>query len=202
MADRLIAIADGKPWRAAIHQEGGDAFLWPARGVINAGGHKDDHKICMISARNKMLGAIEHPVTALTLGRAGHAAHIRARTRFGHRQSVHFFTAHSGQQIAFFLIALAGHEDILRPPKEMIKRHAAAAQFALDQCKFKMAEPRAADLLGKITGVKPKIEGFLFDLLGNIGRHSATALNRIFMRVDFVFHKTADRIDDHLLFIG
>ena len=110
--------------------------------------------------------------------------------------------AHRGQQIALFLIALAGHKDILRPAKEVIKRHAAAAQFALDQCKFKMAKPRAADLLRKVTGVKPKIEGFLFDLLGNIGRHSAAALNRIFMRVDFVFHKTADRIDDHLLFIG
>jgi hypothetical protein len=84
----------------------------------------------------------------------------------------------------------------------MIKRHAAAAQFALNQCKFKMAEPRTAHLLREVAGVKPKIEGFLFDLLGNIGRHSARALNRIFMRVDFVFHKTTDRINDHLLFIG
>ena len=136
MADRLIAIANGKSGCAAINQESGDALFGPARGVINAGGHKDDQEICMIGAGNKMLGAVQHPIAALTLCRAGHAAHIRARTGFGHRQSIHFFAAHCRQQIAFFLIALAGHEDILRPAKEMIKRHAAAAQFTLDQSKF------------------------------------------------------------------
>ena len=202
MADRLIAIADGKPGCAAIHQEGGDAFLWPARGVINAGGHKDDHEICMIGARNKMLGAIEHPIATLALCRAGHAAHIRACTRFGHRQSVHFLAAHRRQQIALFLIALASHKDILRPAKEMIKRHAATAQFALNQRKFKMAQARTADLFRKVAGVKPQIKCFLFDLLGNISWHRARAFNRVLMWVNFIFHKTADRINDHLLFIG
>ncbi len=137
-----------------------------------------------------MLGAVDHPVAALPRGVAFHAAHVRSRLGFGHRQRVHPLAAHGGQQVAIALLALAGHQDVLRATEEMRQRHRPAAQFALDQREIQMAQPRAADLFGEVAGVKAQFQRLALDLGGDVGGHLAGAFDRRFVRIDLGFDES------------
>jgi hypothetical protein len=52
----------------------------------------------MLSARNEMLGAVEHPIASVPYCTALHAAHIRSGVRFGHRQRIHPFPRTAGSR--------------------------------------------------------------------------------------------------------
>ena len=123
VADRTVAVADHKARRAAINQKRSQAFFRTARCVIFPCGNKNNHKISMICARDKVFGAIDHPIPTRSHRRTFHPTHIRASFGFGHGQCVHPFTAHRRQQITFALFVLACHQDVLGSPKEMIERH-------------------------------------------------------------------------------
>ena len=92
---------------------------------------------------------------AIAAGTAFHTSHIGARAWFGHRQRIHPFAAHRWHQIALDLLTLAGHQDVLGPPEEMVERHAGAAKLTLDQRELQMAQPGTADAFGKVAGIEP-----------------------------------------------
>ncbi len=108
MADRFVSVPDGKARRAAIDEESGDPLLGPFGCVVFASGDEDYDEIGMIGARDEMLGAVHHPIAAITAGRTFHAAHVRTGPRLGHRQRIHPLAAHGGTEIALDLLAFAG----------------------------------------------------------------------------------------------
>ena len=130
---------------AAIDKEAGDPFLRTMRCVVDTGGDEDDEEIGVAAAGNEVLGAVQHPVAAVAPRRGTHAAHIRSGIRLGHGKRIHLLAANGRRQIAFHLIALAGHQDVLRAAEEMCQRHRAAAELALEKRKLKFVESAAAD---------------------------------------------------------
>ena len=82
----------------------------------------------------------------------------------------------------------------------MVERHGSATQLPLDNRELKMAQTGTTDTLRKVAGIKSQINRFLFDLLRNFMRHFAGTFDQLFVRVNFVFNETADRIRDHLVF--
>ena len=144
----------------AIYQKTSDPLFWTMRGFINAGGDKHNEEISMIPARDKMFGAVDHPVTTIAPRCCLHAAHIRTSIGLGHCQRIHFFATDSRGQIAFNLFAFTSHQNILRPPKKMCKRHRPTAKFALKQSKLNMVKPPATNRLWKIGRIKT--QGFDF----------------------------------------
>ena len=169
-------------------------------GVINASCDKDNEEISMIPARDKMFGAIDHPVTTITPCSCCHAADIRPGIWLSHCQCIHFFTANSRVQITFNLVIFTSHQNILRASKKMCKRHRPAAKFALQQRKFNMVEPTTANRLWKIGGIKPHSFDFGFDLFSDIFWHIPKRFNFVLERIDFLLNKTAHRFDNHILF--
>ncbi len=149
-----------------------------------------------------MLGAVDDPVITILAGGCFHAANVRPGIGFGHRQGIHPLTPHGGQQIAFLLVALTGHQDILRAAKEMGQRHGTAPQFTFKQGKFQMVQPAAPDLLRKVGGIEPHVDDFPFDIIGQFFRHKALLFHLGFMGVDLALDKIAHGINDHLLFFG
>jgi hypothetical protein len=131
---------------------------------------------------------------------AGHAAHVRSRAGLRHGQRIHPLAPHRREQVFLLLLALAGHQDVLRPPEEMRQRHGPAAKLALHQREVEMPEAAAADLLGEVAGVEPHLDDLALDLLRELWRHLAGALHEVLVRIDLGLDEVADRRDDHLLF--
>ena len=149
-----------------------------------------------------MLGAVEHPITAIAPGTGLHAPDVRARPRFRHGERIHPLTPHGRQQVAFDLLALTRHQDILGPAEKVVQRHRAAPQFPLHQGKFQVVQPRPAHAFGEIAGIKAQFNGLAPDLVGHFAWHFAGALHQILMRIDLVLDETAHRGRDHFLFLG
>ena len=187
---------------AAIDKEAGDPFLRTMRCVVDAGGDEDDKEIGVAAAGDEVLGAVQHPVAAVAPRRGAHAAHIRSGVRFGHGQRVHLLAANGRRQIAFHLIALAGHQDVLRAAEEMCQRHRAAAELALEKRKLKIVETAATDRFRKIRGIEPHFHDLVLDGVAHLQRHMAELLDLVLERIDFRFDETPDRRDDHFLFFG
>jgi hypothetical protein len=99
----------------------------------------------------------------------------------------------AGQQVFLLLIALAGHQDVLRPPEEMRQRHRAAAKLPLHQREVEMPEPAAAHLLGEVAGVEPHLDDLALDLLRELWRHRAGALHEVFVRIDLGLDEITNR---------
>ncbi len=148
-----------------------------------------------------MLGAIHHPIATLAAGRAFHAPHVRTGPRLGHRQRVHPLAAHGGKEIALDLLALTGHQDILRTAKEMRERHRATAKLTLDKAEFEVIEACAAHRLGEIAGIEAKLFRLAFDLVGDLLRNLAGPFDQILVGIDLVFNETADGFRNHFLFV-
>ena len=123
MADALITRRDLKTRCAAIHKESGNAFFWAFGCLVLARRDKDDDEISVIRAGDKVLRAVDDPIAAIAFGKALHTSHVTARVRFGHRERVHTFAAHGGEQVFLALFTFAGHQDVLGASKEVIERH-------------------------------------------------------------------------------
>ena len=96
----------------------------------------------------------------------------RACIGFGHRQCIHALTAHGGQQVTLDLFVAAGHQDVLRPPEEVVQRHRAASKLALDQRELEVRQPCPADFLGEVAGIETQVDRLLLDPLGDLRRDS------------------------------
>jgi len=154
-------------------------------------------KSAMIGLGDEMFRAVHDPVAAVAPGHAFHAAHVRPGAGFGHGKRVHPFAAHRRHQVTVDLVALAGHEDVLRPAEEMGERHRPAPEFAFDQREFKMIEPCRTHAFGKIAGIEAKLDGLAPDVLGKPGGHFAAALDQILVGIDLLFDEAAHRRGDH-----
>ena len=81
----------------------------------------------------------------------------------------------------------------------MRERHGATAEFAFDQCKIEMGKTRATNLFGKVACIKAEIYHFLLERFTKLVWHLTALLNFTLIWINFVFNKTTDRIDDHIL---
>lgn len=77
-----------------------------------------------------------------------------------------------------------------------------APELPLDQGEGDMVEAGTADFFREIAGVKAKIDAFATDLVSELRRDDAAALDFVFVRIDFGFDEGADRLDDHFLFFA
>src|SRR5947199_5248981 len=90
MRDIAIAVPDHEARMALVDKEGGDELLLAARSFFFARGGKKNGEVYNIGMADEMLDAIDDEIIAFLNRRAFHAAHIGARTRFGHCQAVRF----------------------------------------------------------------------------------------------------------------
>ena len=121
--DGVVAVADGEAGMAAIHQKRRDPLFRPLGRVVLACGDEDDDEIRVVGAGNEVFGPVHHPVAAVAARKAFHPPNVGPGVRFGHRQRVHPLPPHGGEEVAFDLLAFAGHQDVLRAAKEMVERH-------------------------------------------------------------------------------
>ncbi len=64
-----------------------------------------------------------------------------------------------------------------------------------------MIQARAADRLGEIAGIEPKLFRLAFDLVGDLQRNLAGPFDQILVGIDLVFNETADGFRNHFLFV-
>ncbi len=202
VGDGAVTLADLEAGRAAVDEEAGDLLFWPARCVLFTRCDEDDDEIGDVRMADEMLGAVDDPVVAVLAGKALHAAHVGAGIRLGHGERVELVALDRRQQVSFALLVVAGHQDARRAAEEDGEAHRAAAELAFDQREGRMVETGAAHLFGEIAAEEADFLALAGNILAQFGRHDTRALDLVLIRIDFGLDEAADRVDDHLLFIG
>jgi hypothetical protein len=157
----------------------------------------------MSAWRNEMLGAVEHPVSAVLLCARLHAAQIGARTGFGHGQAIPFLAGHARLEITGALLGRARTENIGRARHAgPVQRVIGAAEFLFVEQPGRRIEAGAAKFFGNVGGVETGCDRFGLDLSDQVHVEMAGALDHSLMRIELVLDEGARGLDDHLLFLG
>ena len=203
MADTLISRQNFKSRRATIHNETGNTLFGSLRRHIFTRRHEHDDKISITRAANKVLGAVQNPVTVRLLHcRRFHATHIAACVRLGHRQCITLLATHSRQQPALSLLAFTSHQDVLWSAPIVAQGHGWSAQLSLKQGEFKMVKATPAHFFWEVWRIESHVDDFLADVVGDLSRDFTQTLDQVLVGVQFGFTKGTDRLNDHLLFLG
>src|SRR5205085_1159933 len=109
MRDVLVPGPDLETGRAGVDQKGGDEFTLAARGILLAGGGKQDHEVRMVGVTDEVLGAVYDEVAAPRQCRGLHAAQLLAQPAalfdlalVRHELAADEFTRGGDDQLLFF----------------------------------------------------------------------------------------------------
>jgi len=156
----VIAPVAGATWAApqietlgaAVDQEGGHPLAWALGGFVEARGGEDDGEIGEGVAADEVLGAVDEVIVAVAFRSGGHRHDVRARPRLGERKALVALAAHARQQVALALVAVAGEQNLRRPPDEVLQGEARLREFPLHQGETGVTEAAAAHLFRKVGG--------------------------------------------------
>ena len=106
-------------------------------------------------------------------------------------------------QVSFSLLALAGKQDVRRPPDAgVVQRVAGASKLLFVQNPGDGIQSRPADVHRHVCGVQTGLDGFRLQLEVQILAQRAGLFDFLLVRVQLVDHELPRRFDDHLLFIA
>ena len=190
-----------EPRGALVDQERADSAPGATRCLVDAGSNEQDHEVGHIGVGGEVLGAVDDPVVAVSDGAGRYSSNIGAGVGLTHREAIEAFASNTRQQVLLDLLALARLQDIARPVDLPVQSQVGATELALQQHVGHRVEPTAADLLGHIGGPEPGVHRSLANLLAQLVRQLASALDFFLVRDELLLDEGPHGLDDHLLLV-
>jgi hypothetical protein len=106
--DVAVSGADLEAGGPLVHEECRNQFSLAPGSVFLTTGREENYVVRVIRVADEMLGTVDYEIPTPGERRGLHSTYVRARSRFGHRQTVDALAADRRQQIALPLRARAG----------------------------------------------------------------------------------------------